>query len=187
MEVLLMNKFEEITIKTDDIFSGRMIDLSVDTVRLPNGEQSTREIVKHPGAVAIIPITPEGKVVMVEQFRKPIGKSLLEIPAGRLDPGEEPIETARRELEEETGYQANKLTRITSYYTAPGFADEILYIYLAEELTAVEDGLQTDEDEFVEVFEYTLKELEAFEKSKRIHDVKTIHAIQYLKLQQNKG
>lgn len=70
-----MTKFEEITIKTDDIFSGRMINLSVDTVRLPNGEQSTREIVKHPGAVAIIPITPEGKVVMVEQFRKPIGKS----------------------------------------------------------------------------------------------------------------
>ncbi|HHU20297.1 MAG TPA: NUDIX hydrolase [Bacilli bacterium] len=182
-----MKKFEEKTIKTEQIFTGRMIDLSVDTVVLPDGTESTREIVNHPGAVAIIAITDEGKIVVVEQYRKPLEKSLLEIPAGKLEPGENPVETAKRELEEETGYRANRITYLTSSYTSPGFANEILYFYLADQLTAVENGLQADDDEFVEVFEYTLEELAGFEKSQRIHDLKTSYAIQYLKLRNDKG
>ncbi|NMA90560.1 MAG: NUDIX hydrolase [Amphibacillus sp.] len=177
-----MKKFEEKTISSEHIFSGRMIDLKVDTVSLPNGETSTREIVTHPGAVAIIALTDDQKVVVVEQYRKPLEKTLLEIPAGKLDPGEDPAETARRELEEETGYQAKQLKYLTSFYTSPGFANEILYLYLAEQLTLVENGRQLDEDEFVEVYEYTIEELEMFEKSQRIHDIKTSYAIQYLKL-----
>lgn len=179
-----MKKFREKTIEREQIFSGRMIDLYLDQVELPNGAKSSREIVRHPGAVAIIPITEEGKIVLVEQYRKPLEKSLLEIPAGKLDPGEEPAQTAIRELEEETGYTTDHLTYLTSAYSSPGFSDEILYIYLAEQLKISNSGRELDEDEFVEVFEYPLDQLEELETSQRIHDLKTSYAIQYLKLQQ---
>jgi len=179
-----MKKFAEKTIKREQIFSGRMIDLYLEQVTLPNGEQSSREIVRHPGAVAIIPITDEGNIVMVEQYRKPLEKSLLEIPAGKLDPGEEPAQTAIRELEEETGYTTDQLTYLTSAYSSPGFSDEILYIYLAEQLKISASGRKLDEDEFVEVVEYRLEQLDELVASQRIHDLKTIYAIQYLKLQQ---
>ncbi|MBU5594281.1 NUDIX hydrolase [Amphibacillus sp. MSJ-3] len=177
-----MKKFEEKTIQSEQIFSGRMIDLFVDQVELPNGEYSTREIIRHPGAVAVIAITDDHKLVMVEQYRKPLERSILEIPAGKLDPGEDPADTAIRELEEETGYTTDKLTFITSFYTSPGFADEILYLYLAEQLKVAKNGRETDDDEFVEVFEYGLDELVNFEATQRIHDIKTSYAIQYLKL-----
>lgn len=182
MGSLNMKKFEEKTIQSEQIFSGRMIDLFVDQVELPNGEYSTREIIRHPGAVAVIAITDDHKLVMVEQYRKPLERSILEIPAGKLDPGEDPADTAIRELEEETGYTTDKLTFITSFYTSPGFADEILYLYLAEQLKVAKNGRETDDDEFVEVFEYGLDELVNFEATQRIHDIKTSYAIQYLKL-----
>ncbi len=102
-----LNKFEEKTIHSQEIFNGKIIKLQVDEVKLPNGKMAKREIVKHPGAVGIIPITSDGKILMVEQFRKPLERSLLEIPAGKLEQGEEPDITAARELEEETGFRAN--------------------------------------------------------------------------------
>lgn len=179
-----MKKFEEKTIQSKEIFSGKIIDLFVEQVELHNGEQATREIIKHSGAVAIIAITDDDKLVMVEQYRKPLERSLLEIPAGKLESGEDPAEAAIRELEEETGYTTEHLTFLTSFYTSPGFADELLYVYLADQLKVAENGRQTDDDEFVEVFEYNLDQLEAFEASQRIHDVKTIYALQYLKLNQ---
>jgi len=180
-----MSKFTEKTIETKEIFKGQMIDLQVDTVKLPNGGESTREIVKHPGAVAVIALTPENKLVLVEQYRKPLGKSILEIPAGKLDPGEDPITTARRELEEETGYQTDHLEYITSFYTAPGFSNEILYLYLAKELKVAENRLEPNEDEFVEVVECGIDQLDDLERSQRIHDIKTSYAISYLKLNAN--
>jgi ADP-ribose pyrophosphatase len=119
------NQFEEVTISSKPIFNGRMISLQVDEVRLPNGQTSTREIVKHPGAVAVIALV-EDRMIFVEQYRKPLEKMQIEIPAGKLDSGEEPLEAAKRELIEETGYSSESLSYLCSFYTSPGFADEVL-------------------------------------------------------------
>ncbi|WP_017472248.1 NUDIX hydrolase [Amphibacillus jilinensis] len=177
-----MKKFEEKTIKTEEIFKGKIINVTVDDVLLPNGKESKRELVRHPGAVAIIAVTKEKKLVMVEQYRKPLEKSILEIPAGKLEPEENHAVTARRELEEETGYTSGHLEYVTSFYTSPGFADELLHIYYTDKLKIMEEKRELDEDEFVEVHEYNLSELIAFQESGRIHDVKTAFAIQYLQL-----
>jgi ADP-ribose pyrophosphatase len=179
-----MNKFEEKTINTVKIFDGKVVKLKVDKVILPNGKQSTREIVKHPGAVAVIPITNDDKIVLVEQFRKPLEKSIVEIPAGKLEPGEDPQETAVRELEEETGYTTKSLTKLTSFYTSPGFADEIMHIYVAKELEKLDDVPSLDEDEFVEILEVTLEEAKQLVEEQRIHDAKTNYAVLYLEMQE---
>ncbi|TES52823.1 NUDIX hydrolase [Halalkalibacterium halodurans] len=176
----MSQSFEEKTIKTTPVFSGRIIDLQVDEVELPNGKTSTRELVKHPGAVAVIPVTEDGKLVLVRQFRKALEKEILEIPAGKLEKGEDPLVCAERELEEETGYAAKQLTFLRSFYTSPGFADEIIYLYLAEQL--IEGVAHTDEDEFVEVVEVTLDEALQYIENERIHDAKTVFAVQYLQL-----
>ena len=177
-----MKKFEEKTIKSEQIFNGKIVQLKVDEVTLPNGETSKREIINHPGAVAVIAITKDKKIVFVEQYRKPLEKSLIEIPAGKLEPGEDPEVSAKRELEEETGYTTNQLTFLTSFYTSPGFADELIHIYLADELTELEEAKELDEDEFVELLELTLEEAEDLVDNQRIHDAKTAYAILYLKL-----
>lgn len=175
------NKFEEKTLKTEKIFQGKVVHLQVDDVLLPNGEVSKREVIKHPGAVAVIAITPEKKIVLVEQYRKPLEKSILEIPAGKLEIGEQPEVTAIRELEEETGYTTEKLEFITSFYTSPGFADELLYVYFTDQLTPVIEERKLDDDEFVELFELTLEEAEKFILEEKIHDVKTAYALLFLK------
>ncbi|WHY83666.1 NUDIX hydrolase [Siminovitchia fortis] len=177
-----MKKFEEKTVSTETIFEGKIISVQVDEVELPNGKLSKREIVRHPGAVALIALTDENKIVMVEQYRKPLERSLLEIPAGKLEPGEEPAATAERELEEETGYRAGKMEYISSFYTSPGFADEIIHLYLATGLEKVENPADGDEDEFVELFELTLEEALECIRNERIYDAKTVFAVQYLQL-----
>ncbi|MEX1030931.1 MAG: NUDIX hydrolase [Paenibacillaceae bacterium] len=169
------NKFKEITLNTTPIFQGKIISLQVDEVRLPNGETATREIVKHPGAVAVLAIHA-GKMVVVEQFRKPLEKSIVEIPAGKLEPGENPLEAAHRELQEETGFTSPSLTLIHSFYTAPGFTDEIIHLYYADQLTAGAD--QPDEDEFLECESITLEEAKQMVVEGRISDAKTIIAMQ---------
>ncbi|MFD1707078.1 NUDIX hydrolase [Siminovitchia sediminis] len=181
-----MKKFEEKTIRSKPIFNGKIITVQVDEVELPDGKRSKREIVHHPGAVALIALTEENKIVMVEQYRKPLERSLLEIPAGKLETGEEPAVTAERELEEETGYQAGKLEYITSFYTSPGFANEIIHIYLANQLSKIKNPAKTDEDEFVELTELTLEEAVDCMKNKRICDAKTVYALQYLQLLERK-
>lgn len=177
-----MKKFEEKTIRTKKVFDGNIISVQVDDVSLPNNQTSQREIVKHPGAVAVIPMTPDRKIVFVEQYRKPLEKSLVEIPAGKLESGEKPEVTAVRELEEETGYTTTNLTFVTSFYTSPGFADELMYIYLAEELIPLEEPVLGDEDEFVEKVVLTLDEAKKYVKEQRIHDAKTAYALLYLQL-----
>lgn len=177
-----MNKFEERTIGTTPIFSGKVIKVQVDEVALPNGATSKRELVKHPGAVAVIAVTNEGKIVLVEQYRKAMEKTLVEIPAGKLEPGEAPEMTAVRELEEETGYICDEIKLIASFYTSPGFADEIVYLYEATGLKQKEDKAALDEDEFVELMEITLEEALQLIEEQRIHDAKTIMAVQYLQL-----
>ena len=171
--------FEEKTVKTTPIFSGKIISLQVDEVLLPNGETATREIVKHPGAVAVMAIR-EGKLLVVEQYRKPLEKSQVEIPAGKLEPGEDPTEAALRELEEETGYRTKELLPVCSFYTSPGFADEILHLYAAVEL---EQGkVNPDEDEFLEISAITPEEADRYIAEGRISDAKTILAVYAWKL-----
>lgn len=167
-------KFEEVTVKTESIYKGRIISLQVDTVTLPNGETATREIVKHPGAVAVIPLI-EDKMIVVEQYRKPLEKSQVEIPAGKLDAGEEPLKAALRELEEETGYRSDHVKLVSSFYTSPGFADEIIHLYIAEDL--VKGNANPDEDEFLECEAITLEQAQQYMREGRISDAKTIMAV----------
>lgn len=175
-----MKKFEEKTTHTGKIYDGKVVKLQVDDVTLPNGKTSKRELIKHPGAVAIIPITKDNKIVFVEQYRKPLEKSLVEIPAGKLEAGEQPETTAVRELEEETGYTTNTLQFVTSFYTSPGFADEIMYLYITKDIIQLENEVAGDEDEFVELIELTLEEAKQYVKDQRIHDAKTNYAVLYL-------
>ncbi|WP_018755234.1 NUDIX domain-containing protein [Paenibacillus terrigena] len=172
-------KFEEITLSTEPIFQGRVISLQVDTVRLPDGNTAKREIVKHPGAVGVLALLPEGMLV-VEQYRKPLGRSLVEIPAGKLDAGEDPMDAARRELEEETGYRCGQIRHHSSFYTSPGFADEMIHLYIAEELGQGERNL--DEDEFVDAKVITLAQAEQYIVDGRIQDAKTMMAVYAWKL-----
>ncbi|ETT81232.1 NUDIX hydrolase [Viridibacillus sp. FSL R5-0477] len=176
-----MKKFEEKTTSSKKIFEGRVISVKVDEVILPNGNTSTRELVTHPGAVAIIPITNEGKIVLVEQYRKPLERSIIEIPAGKLEKGEKPEYTAIRELEEETGYGSKNFTFVQSFATSPGFADEVIHIYVARDLYRIENPAGLDEDEFVELLEVTLEEAEQMIREERIYDAKTVFAIMWMK------
>lgn len=177
-----MKKFEEKTIHSTEIFKGKVVSLKVDDVLLPNGKQSKREIIHHPGAVAIIPITNEGKIVLVEQYRKALERSIIEIPAGKLEPGEDPAVCARRELEEETGYGARELTYFQSFATSPGFANEIIHLYVAKDLYKIEEKRELDEDEFVSIIEVTLEEAEEMVKNQQIYDAKTAFSVLWVKL-----
>ncbi len=125
--------YEE-TVKSTNIYKGKIVDLNLLDVRLPNGKDGKREVINHPGAVAVIALTEDNKLVLVRQFRKPLEKHLIEIPAGKLEEGEDPSVTVARELEEETGYKAKEFQKITSFYTSPGFADELVHIYEAKGL-----------------------------------------------------
>jgi ADP-ribose pyrophosphatase len=182
--VINMSSLEEKTIRSKEVFSGKIISLHLEDVELPNGKHSKREIIKHPGAVAILPITDDNKIVMVEQFRKALERTIVEIPAGKLEKGEEPALCARRELEEETGYECASLEWLISFYTSPGFADEIVHLYVARGLVKKKDSAALDEDEFVNIEEVTLAEAVQYIRDQKIYDAKTAYAIQYLQLQE---
>lgn len=167
-------QYQEPTMSTEHVFQGRVISLQVDTIELPNGKMATREIVRHPGAAAVIPLIGD-KMVVVEQYRKPFEKFQVEIPAGKLDKGEDPAVCAARELEEETGYKVGKLTPLHAMYTSPGFADELLHIFVAEELTKGDS--RPDEDEFLAVHEITLEEALQLIQVGMISDAKTLLAV----------
>ncbi|WP_342414723.1 NUDIX hydrolase [Paenibacillus sp. FSL R10-2782] len=175
---------EEKTVSTQPIFEGKVISLQVDTVELPDGSTGKREIVKHPGAVAVLALN-EGKMLVVDQYRQAMGRCEVEIPAGKLEKGEDPMEAAGRELREETGYTAKSLKLLHSFYTSPGFADEIIHLYVAEELELGE--MEPDEDEFLELFEVTLEEAQSLIREGRISDAKTILAVYAWQLHQHTG
>ncbi|QFT89504.1 ADP-ribose pyrophosphatase [Bacillus sp. THAF10] len=182
-----MDHLKEKTLHSEKLFSGRIIDLYLEDVELPNGKTSKREIIKHPGAVAVIAFTEENKMVMVRQYRKAMERVLVEIPAGKLEIGEEPVVTAKRELEEETGYTCDDLEPLISFYTSPGFADELVHLYVAKGLRADTEEHHLDEDEFVDLLEVTLEEaLELIEK-KEIYDAKTAYAVQYWQMKEQLG
>ena len=176
-------EFEEKTLSKEVIFDGVLVHLERLEVSLPNGGTSVREIIRHPGAVAMIPFTKDGKMVLVRQFRKPLDRTVVEIPAGKLEAtDEDPLEAAKRELEEETHYQAAKWEAIVTMYPTPAYLDEKFTIYLAEELSLVENPLPQDEDEFVEVLECTYEEAFALQASGEICDAKTLYALLYWQL-----
>jgi len=168
-------RLEETALGSRRVFEGKIINLRVDEVELPNGQRATREVVEHPGAVAIAAVTEEGEIVLVRQFRKPAGEVLLEIPAGKLDPGEEPLECARRELAEETGITASSLKPLLRYYTTPGFSNEVIHLFGAAGLKKGEAA--PDKDEFLEVVFLPLREALDMVREGKICDAKTIIGI----------
>ncbi|TYR82518.1 NUDIX hydrolase [Priestia megaterium] len=182
-----MDHLIEKTISSKKLFSGRVIDLCVEEVELPNGKTSTREVVKHPGAVAVIALTQDHKLVMVKQYRKAMDRILVEIPAGKLEKGEQPIVTAKRELEEETGYTCKELKHVISFYTSPGFADELVHLYITDSLSVMQNKAALDEDEFVEVIEVSVDEALTMIQTNEIYDAKTAYAVQYLQLKSSLG
>ncbi|WP_165005521.1 NUDIX hydrolase [Enterococcus sp. ZJ1668] len=182
--MLEYEQFEEKTVSRKEIFKGKIIEVALDEVRLPDGSTAQRELVFHPGGVGIIAFDEEERLLLVKQFRKPLEKVILEIPAGKIDPGEGsmPELTAARELEEETGYRAETMTHLTSMYLSPGFANEVLHIYHAKGLTKAENPLAQDEDEVLELYRFTLEEAKQAMADQVICDAKTIFAIQYWEL-----
>ena len=171
--------YQEKTIRTELIFTGNILSLRVDTIKLGEDKTATREIVEHGGAVCMVALNEKNQILLVRQFRKPIEKYLLEIPAGRLEKGEDPSIAAGRELREETGYRAEDLKFIGKFYTAPGFTDEIMFAYLAQNLSL--DPLEPDEDEFVELIEIDRDKFEEMILSGEIEDGKTIAALSLAK------
>jgi ADP-ribose pyrophosphatase len=147
---------DEIILKSQSIYKGRVVSLNLLDVKLPNGEQAKREIIQHPGAVAIVALDAQKNVLLVRQYRTAAQKSLLEIPAGTLKPNEDPALCAERELQEETGYKPNKLQAIGGIYTAPGYTSEFIHLFIATHLH--ESRLAMDDDEFIEVERLPLAE-----------------------------
>jgi ADP-ribose pyrophosphatase len=143
---------EEKLLSTNRMYSGRVLKLDLDTVLLPNGRTTELEILRHPGASAIVPLKEDGRVVLIRQLRHAAGGFIYEIPAGKLDPQEDPRDCAVRELEEEVGYRAGFLELLTSIWTAPGFTDEVIHIFQG---TNLEKGIQAlDQDEVLEIVEF---------------------------------
>ena len=165
----------ELTIGTKRIYEGNIINVRVDTVRMPSGRDATREIVEHSHAVCIVPIDNDGNVVLVRQYRKPAEDALLEVPAGGVEDGEISEEAVLRELQEEIGYTADHLEHLSSFWVAPGWATEYMHAYLATGLR--ESRLDGDEDENIEVVRLRFNEAVSMLKSGEINDGKTIAAL----------
>jgi len=168
---------EEQQIGSEAIFKGRLLDIYRDTVELPDGSESTREYTRHPGAVAMIPILPDGRIMLIRQFRYPVNKVMIEIPAGKLDPSEDYQSTAERELVEEIGFRAGKLTLLGEIDPCVGYSDEHMWICLAEDLVIAKNN--PDQDEFIELLPVTRTEALNMATDGRITDVKTIIGIMW--------
>ncbi|ACX51599.1 NUDIX hydrolase [Ammonifex degensii KC4] len=167
-----MEKLYEKRLKSETVFQGRILRVRVDTVLLPDGCTSTREVVEYSGAVAIVPLTAEGEVVMVRQYRYPVGRELLEIPAGKIEEGEEPEACARRELEEETGFMARSWQHLGSFYSTPGFTSEKMHLFLAQDLYPGKKN--PDRDEFLRVERLPLAQALELIRKGEIADAKSI-------------
>ena len=162
----------EPTIETRKIYDGKILNVRVDTVRLPSGREATREIVEHSPAVCIVPVDEDGNVILVRQYRKPVEEALLEVPAGGVEEGEVSEDAVLRELQEEIGYTAGKLQHLASFWVAPGWATEFMYAYLATDLTP--SRLEADDDENIEVVRLPFEDALAMFKTGEIKDGKTI-------------
>lgn len=170
---------KEETLTSKYLFEGRVIKLRFDEVRLQNGNASTREIVEHPGGVCIAPVDENGNVLMVRQYRRPFDQMLLEVPAGKLNYGEDPYECGVRELEEETGFTTDHMEFLGEAYLSPGFCNEVIHVYMTEHL--IPGTLHPDEDEFINVERIPIDQLVTMIMSGEIRDAKTQIAILKLK------
>jgi len=159
-------------VKSDYPYKGKILSLRVDEVLLPNGEEAYRETIEHGGVVAIVPFVNESEVILIKQYRHAIEEDILEIPAGLLEPGEDIYSCAARELTEETGFKAAKLEKLTEYYPAPEFSNQMTYIFKATSLEEV--GAKLDEDEFLEVVTMDLDEAIKLIRGGQVRDSKTI-------------
>ncbi|AGK97570.1 NUDIX hydrolase [Clostridium pasteurianum] len=171
-------RLEEETVCEKSLYKGNVIELLLQKVKLQNGKYSSKEIVRHPGGVAIIAFKDKDTILMVEQFRKPLETVLIELPAGKLESGENTEQCGRRELEEETGYKANNFKYLGKIATSPGFCNEYIYFYKAEDL--YEGKIGGDEDEFINIKEVKTKDVKEMIIKGAIIDAKTISAFMYL-------
>lgn len=165
-------ELHEEVIDSEIAWRGKIFDVERLQVRLPNGHTSVRDVVRHRGAAAVVALTTSGKIALVRQYRTSLGRVTVEIPAGKLDPGEDPLECAKRELKEETGFVAGRIAYLTTIATSCGFADELIHIYLATQLSF--EGARPDDDEFLNVDLVPVGELVDAVLDGKIEDAKTV-------------
>lgn len=163
---------KEITRKSQIIYKGKLVNLRLEEVLLPDERIASREIIEHPGSVVIIPLLENNKIVVIKQFRKPVEQVLYELPAGKLEKGEDIAKCAERELLEETGYKAKEMIKLSSFYTTPGFSDELMHLFLAKGL--ILNQQQLNQNEFLEVNIFSLEELIKMVIENKIRDAKSI-------------
>ena len=168
--------FEEKVLSQEMIYEGKIINLRKDKVTVKNGT-STREVIEHNGGAVLAAITDEGRMVMIRQYRRPADKVMFEVPAGKIDPGEDPLVTAGRELKEETGYTAKDIRYLTRFYTSVGYSEEGLYLYLCRDLEAGDTDF--DENEAIDIEEWDIQELHEMVMRGQIDDAKTLIAIEF--------
>ena len=164
--------FTEITLDSKTAYRGVLLDVMADRVRLPNGSESVREYIHHPGACMVVAFLDERTILMERQFRYPLRRHFIELPAGKIDPGEDPLHTAQRELKEECGYEAGEWRHLATLHPCIGYADEHIELYLARGLTYV--GHDLDEDEFLEVFSLGVDEALEWVRQGRITEAKAV-------------
>jgi ADP-ribose pyrophosphatase len=158
-----------------EVYRGKIVSLHVDTIRQASGRDTIREVVLHPGGVTAVPVLEDGRILLIRQFRYPIGKFILELPAGKLDSGQSPIETVAREIEEETGYCAGSINQEGIFYTTPGISNESIHLFFARDLTLKAQRLE--EGEHITVEAYSLEECLQMIRTGEINDGKTILGI----------
>jgi len=163
---------EEKTLSSKVIYEGRAVKLRVDTVLTAGGRETTREIVEHSDCIAVVAIDAEDNILLVKQYRDPVGQELLEIPAGGIEPGEDPADAVRREMREETGYLPQKVTEVGGFYAAPGYCTEYLHLYLAADL--VPDQLYAEDTEAISVVRIMATQISGLIQSGTIRDAKSI-------------
>lgn len=163
------------TLKSETVYQGKAFDVRREQLLLPDGKTTWFDLVVHPGAVTLIPVDAQGRVLFIRQYRHAVGKELLELPAGTLEIGEDPAACAAREVREETGMSAGKLTKVGEFFLVPGYSTEYMYIYLARDLQP--DPLPGDEDEFITVEPFPLDELPRLVSQGLIQDAKSLAAL----------
>ncbi len=170
-----MKDLSEHRVSSKLVYDGKLLKVRSDSVRLPDGTTAEREFIEHPGAVAVIALTDAGELVMERQYRYPLGRDMIEIPAGKIDPGEDPLATARRELMEETGYTAAQWRHMATIHIAIAYSNERIEIYLAKGLR--QEGAKLDDEEFLEVFTLPLATALAWVRGGKITDSKTVSGL----------
>lgn len=174
-----MSDFAEKFVRGEEVFAGSLLRVRRDLVRLPDGSEAVREYIRHPGAVLVVPLFDDGRVLLERQFRYPLGRDFVELPAGKLEPGEPRLESAQRELLEETGYVASAWRRLGLIHTSVGYTDEAIEMFLARGLE--KRGAQPDHGEFLETFVVPFGETLEMVRDGRITDAKTVAALLWVK------